>query len=247
VFVSGGHEDINYGGLGANKVNDLTWSFGTTLTPNADSALTVSYGHADGYNSFQANGHYQVTGRTLLNVSYTSQLGTQLQFFQQAQNTLTVSPTGQFVTTNGAPLFVTINQVAQQDTVFRTDAFVLGGTTSWDRDIVSLTFQLTTQSTVGAGNTGAPTTSKSVSGTWTHEMQPDMLLIGNLSYTREEGSNTGIFLGNYDSYIAGLTWRYQLSQTVNVNVSYSFFDRISPDSISNIYQSLFLVGLTKSF
>ena len=247
VFVSGGHEDIDFGGVGANKVNDLTWSFGTTLTPNPDSSLTVSYGHSNGFNSFQANGHYQATARTLLTVSYSSQLGTQLQFFQQAVNAVQVTPTGQFVTTNGAPVFVTINQLAQQDSVFRTDAFVLGSSTSWDRDVLSLSLQMTSQTIVGAGNAGTPTSSKSVIGGWTHEMRPDMLLSTTLSYTREEGNNAGIFLGDFDAYNANLAWRYQLSQTVNLSVSYSFFDRISPVSTSNVYQSLFLVGLTKTF
>ncbi len=45
--------------IGAPSIHDLTWSFGTTLTPDPDSALTLSYGHQNGINSFSANGHYQ--------------------------------------------------------------------------------------------------------------------------------------------------------------------------------------------
>jgi hypothetical protein len=247
LFVSGGHEAITYSGVGGQNINDLIWSFGTTLTPNPDSALTVSYGHSNGYNSFQASGHYQATGRTVLTVSYNSTLGTQLQYFQQAVNALVVTNTGQIVTVNGAPLFVTINQLAAQDTVFRTDAFVLGSSTSWDLDLVSMTLSLTKQSTIGHENSGTSTSGKNINFSWVHQMQPDMTLTGNIGYSREDGGGSGLFLGNYDSYSAGLSWYYQLSPSVSLSVSYSFFDRISQSSSSNVYQSLFIVGLSKSF
>ena len=62
VFVSGGHENITYTGV-IQPIDDLTWSIGTTLTPNSDSLLSVSYGHLNGFNSFSAYGHYELTAR----------------------------------------------------------------------------------------------------------------------------------------------------------------------------------------
>ena len=35
LFVSGGHENIAYSGSGIAPINDMTWSFGTTLTPES--------------------------------------------------------------------------------------------------------------------------------------------------------------------------------------------------------------------
>ncbi len=49
---------IVYNTTGGLNVNDLTWSVGTTLTPDPDTSLTVSYGHLNGYNSLSVNGHY---------------------------------------------------------------------------------------------------------------------------------------------------------------------------------------------
>ena len=127
VFVSGGHENITYTGV-IQPIDDLTWSIGTTLTPNSDSLLSVSYGHLNGFNSFSAYGHYELTARTILTVSYGSTLGTQLQNLQGQLNLATVNPTGSLMNAQtGGPLFGNINALGVQDGVFRTDTLTVGG------------------------------------------------------------------------------------------------------------------------
>jgi hypothetical protein len=249
VFVSGGWEDINYTGTFGQQVNDATWRFGATVTPDPDTSLTLSYGHDNGFNSIAADARYALTGRTTLTLSYLSTLGTQLQFVQQQLNNVSATSTGQFVNgVTGGPLFINTNALAQQDSLYRTDSLVFSSTTSWDRDVLSLTADLTRQTTTGVGSNGLSTQGATVGVNWIHQMRPDMTLTGGLSVNQQGQANGGSgFLGNYVSYVASLSWQYQLTETVGLNVRYSFFDRISQDSSFNVYQSLLIAGISKTF
>ncbi|HET6605729.1 MAG TPA: hypothetical protein VFG62_03620 [Rhodopila sp.] len=249
VFVSGGWEDINYSGSFGQRISDATWRFGATATPNPDTTMTISYGHDDGFNSMAADARYALTGRTTLTLSYQSTLGTQLQYVQQQLNGATATSTGQIVNgTTGGQLFLNTNALAQQDTLFRTDSLIFGSTTSWDRDVLSLSVDLTRQTTTGSGSNGISTKGAMASVNWIHQMRPDMTLSGGLSLNKQGEANGGNgFLGNYVSYAASIAWQYQLTETVGVNVRYSFFDRISQDSSFNVYQSLLIAGITKTF
>jgi hypothetical protein len=249
VFVSGGYENIDYNGSFAQKINDLTWRFGTTVTPGPNSSLTISYGHDNGFNSFAADGHYAITGRTTLTLSYNSMLGTQLQYVQQQLNVSAATTNGQFVNgATGGPLFLNTNALAQQDSLYRTDSLVFGASTFWDRDLVNLTVGLTKQTVSGAGNNGVSTEGRTVTGSWTHLMRPDMTVSGSVSFSEQtQASGNSGFQGDSVSYAASLGWQYQISETLGVNVRYSFYDRISQVSTFNIYQSLLFAGLSKTF
>jgi hypothetical protein len=196
-----------------------------------------------------ADARYALTGRTTLTLSYQSTLGTQLQYVQQQLNGATATSTGQIVNgTTGGQLFLNTNALAQQDTLFRTDSLIFGSTTSWDRDVLSLSVDLTRQTTTGSGSNGISTKGAMASVNWIHQMRPDMTLSGGLSLNKQGEANGGNgFLGNYVSYAASIAWQYQLTETVGVNVRYSFFDRISQDSSFNVYQSLLIAGITKTF
>src|SRR5271166_834491 len=136
VFVSGGHEDVVYPASVGQSVHDLTWSIGTTLTPDPDTALTVSYGHLNGYNSITVNGHYAVTARTTLTVSYGSTIGTQLENLQSEINLATANTTGSLVNgRTGGSLFAATNALPVQNGVFRFDTLTAGLQTSLERDL----------------------------------------------------------------------------------------------------------------
>lgn len=249
VFVKGGYEHIEYGGALSQRISDLIWRFGATLTPGPDTRITISYGHENGFNSFAADGYYALTARTTLTVSYSSTLGTQLQYIQQQLNAAAATSNGQFVNgTNGGQLFFNTNALAQQDSLYRTDSLLFGANSVWDRDILSLTVGITTQTVSGAGSNGSATDGRTVSANWIHSMRPDMTVSGGVSFNQQtspSGSNGAI--GSYNSYAASVGWQYQLTETVGVNVRYSFFDRISQVSTSNVYQSLLFAGISKSF
>jgi hypothetical protein len=253
LFVSGGHENIVYTGSGLAPINDMTWSFGTTLTPNPDSALTMSYGHLNGFNSFSAYGHYALTARTSVFLSYGSALGTQLEAVQSQLNLATTNSNGTLVNgQTGGPLFTTTNELAVQDGVFRTDTLTVGSETSLERDIVALNVTLAKQTLTGTGAAvaggGRSTTSKTAGATWLHEMRPDMIVSAAASYSlQEQGAATGGSPGNLTSFVGSLAWRWQISDTVSTSMRYSFFERQSAVNTFNIYQNLLILGLSKAF
>jgi uncharacterized protein (PEP-CTERM system associated) len=253
LFVSGGHENIVYTGSGVPPVNDLTWSFGTTLTPNPDSALTLSYGHQNGFNSFAAYGHYALTARTTVNVSYGTALGTQLETVQNQLNLATANSNGALVNgQTGGQLFGTTNALAVQDGVFRTETLTVGSETALDRDIVSLNVSLAKQTLIGtaavAGGGGTATTSKTAGATWLHQMRPDMTVSAAVSYSlQEQAAATAAGPGNLTSIAGSLVWQQQISDTVSTSLRYSFFDRQSAVNTFDIYQNMLILGISKAF
>jgi uncharacterized protein (PEP-CTERM system associated) len=251
VFAMGGHEDIVYSGFGAQSIHDLIWSLGTTWVPNPDSSLTVSYGHQDGFNSLTVNGFYALTARTMLTASYGSMLGTQLQFLQNQLNLEGAGPNGTVVNAQtGAAnsLFGATNALALQDGVFRTTTLAVGGTTTLDRDIITLNLLLATQTSSGGSSSSAQT--KTFSGSWLHQMRPDMTVSAAVSYAIQDQS-TGVVSfvnpGNNTSVVTNLAWQWQISDTLTGSVRYSFFERTSPATAFDIYENMFIVGLSKHF
>jgi hypothetical protein len=271
LFVSGGHEDIVYSNqvlsgtnptIGANgavvpnftftnlagtSVHDLTWSFGGTWTPSPDSSLTLSYGHENGFNSFSANGYYQATARTQVNVSYGSTLGTQLESVQNQLNLAANNGSGTLVNgRTGGGLFGSTNALTTQGGVFRTDTLTIGSITNLDRDIISLNLLLTKQTV--SGTTANSGTSNGFNAAWLHQLQPDMTASASIAFAKQEqAAFTGVNSNSSTSVVASLAWQYQISDTVSVNVRYSFLDRSSETSALNTYQNLLILGISKTF
>ena len=248
LFASAGHEDIVYSGFSDQAIHGLTWSLGTTLTPNPDSRLTVSYGHQNGFNSIAADGYYGLTARTLLTLSYGSTLGTQLENLRNQLNLAAVGNNGTLVNgLNRGPLFGGTNALAVRNGVFRTDTLALGSQTSLDRDIVTFNLTFTKQTSAG-GTVSSSVSAKTFGATWIHQMQPDMTLNGALSLSFQDQhvalANTS---GNSTSVVASLGWQYEISDTVSLYLRYSFFDRQASVSALDFYQSMLILGASKTF
>jgi uncharacterized protein (PEP-CTERM system associated) len=246
VFAAGGHEDIVYTGPGGQSIHDLTWNLGTTLTPNPDSQLTVSYGHQNGFNAFAANGYYALTTRTLISVSYGSTLGTQLENLRNQLNLATTNSNGTLVNgQTGGQLFGATNALPVQNGVFRTDTLTVGSQTTLDRDIITFNVLLAKQTTTG-GSVSTTGNTKTFSATWIHQMQPDMIFNALMSYSLQD-QNLQAGPGNSTSVVAGLGWQYQISDTVSTSLRYSFFQRRSAASAFDIYQNSLILGISKTF
>ncbi len=247
VFGSGGYENIAYSPqAGAIPVHDLTWSIGTTLTPNPDSLLTVSYGHLNGYNSFTANGYYAITARTTLNVAYYTSVGTQLENFQSQLN-LATGPklvNGQ----TGGPLFTSNNAFGFQTGVFQTNTFTFGGQTVLDRDILSANMFLVTQTQQAIGSN---TTSHSTAFTlqWIHELGPDLTLTtaGQYSILNQAAALNSLNPGNSTAVAASIALQYQITASLSSGLRYSFFDRRAEVAANSVYQNMLVFGISKTF
>jgi hypothetical protein len=273
VFVSGGHEDITYssqtisgapGFLEANgallptytyrdvpgiSIHDLTWRFGGIWTPSPDSSLTIGYGHQNGYNSISADGHFQATARTLLTVSYSSVLGTQLEYLQNRLNLAGTNGTGALINAQtGGPLFGATNALAAQDGVYRTDELNVGSRTTFERDIIAFGLLLAKQTS--SQSTATPSSSKSVSATWLHQMRPDMTTSAAISFAIQDhtiGNAGSSNAGNSTSIVASLAWQYQISDTLSANVRYSFLEQQSPIAVYSLFQNMLILGISKTF
>jgi len=250
VFASGGHEDIRYTGLGAQAIDDLTWGFGTTLTPDPDTLLTVSYGHQDGFNSLTASGHLALTGRTLVTFSYGSTLGTQLENVQNQLNLAAANGNGGLVNgQTGGQLFGATNALGVQTGVFRTTTLSVGTQTTLDRDVISINLGMSHQTSSSSTNASSADT-KSVTLSWLHDLRPDQSLTATLAYSLQDqstGAVTAFNPGNNTSIAASLAWQWQISDTLTGSLRYSFFDRQSAVSAYDIYQNMLILGISKRF
>lgn len=248
VFASGGHEDVTYSGYGIRPVHDLTWSLGGTLAPGPDRSLTVSYGHQDGYNSLSINGYYAVTARTVLTASYGSSLGTQLETVQSQLSLAAAAPNGGLVNAvTGGPLFASANSLPLADGVFRTTTLSLAGTTTYDRDIVSLGLNSSKQTNQGAGgNLNATSTGVTIS--WVHQVRPDTTFSAAASYSwQDQGGGYRFNPGNSRSAVLSLAYTYQISATAAASIRYSFLDQQSAVIADSLYQNILILGISKTF
>jgi hypothetical protein len=248
LFASAGHEDINYSGFSARSIHDLTWSLGATITPNPDSQLTISYGHQNGFNSISASGHYAISARTTLTASYGSTLGTQLENLQNQLNLARSTNNGALVNgQTGGPLFTSVNALPVQAGVFRTDSLDLGAQTTWDRDIFTINLGLSKQTTQGIGPT-TTSQAKTLSGTWIHQMRPDMTFNAFVGYSiQDQGGFVGVNSGQSTSLISSIAWQWQLSDTLTSSVRYSFFERQAKSATFSLYQNMLILGVSKTF
>ena len=249
LFASGGHETITYSGFGAQTIDDFTWNLGTTLTPGPKAALTVSYGHLNGFNSWTVNGHYALTARTLLTVSYGQTLGTQLEYLQNQLNLATVRG-GTLVNAQngGGTLFNGTNALAVQNGVFRTETLTLGSTTALERDTFAINLLMVRQTQTGRAEAGNSSSSKSVSVSWLHAMRPDMTLGASFAYAlQDQGGASAFNPGNSTSFAASLAWQYQISDTVTAGMRYSLLNRSSAVNAYNAHENLLILGISKKF
>jgi hypothetical protein len=273
VFVSGGHEDITYsnqtisgapGLAGANgallptytyravpgiSIHDLTWRFGATWIPSPDGSLTLAYGHQNGYNSISADGHFQATARTLLTASYSSILGTQLEYLQNRLNLGATNGTGVLVNSlTGGSLFGATNALPVQDGVYRTDELNFGSRTTFERDIIAFGLLLAKQT--NTQSTAASSSSRSVNATWLHQMRPNMTASAAISFAIQDhtiGNAVSFNSGKSTSVVASLAWQYQISDTLSANVRYSFLEQQSPIALYSVFQNMLILGISKTF
>ncbi len=173
VYGQIGYEDISYSGNSALEIHDITWGVGTVLTPNPDSQLSLGYGHENGANTFTASGHYALTARTILTVSYNNGVGTQLEQVNQQLNQASVANNGSLVNSqSGTQLFVNNNALGVTQGIYRYNYLTFGATTILDRDTFGVTIGNSQQTQLGAKT---QTSNGVTTGTlsWTHELSPD--------------------------------------------------------------------------
>ena len=81
-------------------------------------------------------------------------------------------------------------------------------------------------------------------------LRPDMTVGGSVSYAIQEqnsGISIGSNLGNNTIMTASLVWQWHISDTLSASLRYSFLERQSPVSVSQLYQDMLILGISKTF
>jgi hypothetical protein len=266
VYGNVGYEILQFGGVPPTKVDDMTWGFGATYSPNTDSQIRIGYGHQNGTTGVQFSGYYALTPRTRISGQYSTGLESDVTQLQSQLDLAALDQNGNAVDAQtGAPLFNGLGAIGAQGGLFRSKSFSMTATTVLDRDQISLTVQWSQQTTIATDNTlvstdpfnpAAPpvgSTSQGMTGvlSWVRSLSEDLTLNSNASYGISNvtgGSSTpGAGTGRQTSIGASVGLQYMLSQTLATNVRYSYFIRESPLPDQTIYQNLFLVGINKQF
>lgn len=245
IFGSIGYENIQYTNAFSQKIKGLTWNLGTTLLPNPDSSITLSYGRRDGANSLNADMRYAVTPRTVAGLTYASRLGTQLQNLSRQLGGAVVGSNGSLVDSQtGVPIFTGNNALPVAPGLYRFNTLTTNLTTTLDRDRIIISFTYATQTASGTGTPSANSSStKTASIQWLHELQPDLSLSTYAAYTLG-GFNTS---GNKPSYAASAALQYTFTDTLSGVLRYSYFDRSSVTPNLTMHQNLLILGITKQF
>ena len=268
ALASFGQQNIVYSGGNAPRVNGLIWSAGMTITPNPDSALTVTYGRFNGVNSITANGHYAISARTLLSLDYSSGIGTQLENLQSQIDASTINYNGQILNAlTGGPTLGSSNVQAAQNGVFRFNTLNASVRTTFNRDTIQASLIWSVQTNITPGHlesgsyydpvtgqvynfnlpvagSGQQTDYKTASLVWTHELAPNLTMStsGAYSFIRRSGA-----IGNDGALSTAIGLRYDLTESTVLTARYSFFDRISRIPGYTLYENILLLGVTKQF
>jgi hypothetical protein len=185
-------------------------------------------------------------------------LGTELQQVESQVQFAVIGPNGQFLSgANGQPLIFTALEPNEATAVYRFNTFSLNVQTTLDRDTISLALVLGNQTTTGGIPSSA--TFDTVTAQWQHSLRPDLMLDSSITYatqTQTGGEQCfgtllsvcgGPNLGDSTSYFATTVLTQTLTDSLSTHVRFSFYDRMSPLVIDRFYQSLVLVGFTKTF
>jgi uncharacterized protein (PEP-CTERM system associated) len=245
VYGTVGWEDIDYSGASRLNIDDMTWGFGTTVTPNQDSSITIGYGHLNGTNSLTFIGHYALTARTTLTASYSNTLGTQLEQVASQLDQGAVNNNGSMVNARtGGPLFVGNNALGLSPGVFRFSTLTIGATTVLDRDVISLLVSNSSQTQVGVGAPSNNNTVQVVTAAWSRQLTPKASMNTAISYSMGTPSTE---LGRTRSLAASISLQYALSESVSTFARYSYLNSETNTQGSSFYQNLAIVGITKQF
>lgn len=267
-----GYERIHYGGTTPTRIDDAIWNAGVRLEPNADSTITVRYGHQDGLNSLLVDAGYAPTVRTHIFARYSTGLTTGAEGLQNALASSDLDSLGNPVDhATGAPLAAGGNFFGTQNSLFRTTVASLTGVLALDRDsfavglnsqqqkLISASDAATLAASEAASNAGVLGlgSSRGVYGSlnWSHQLRPDLqsTVYGRYGVS----SSTGGTAGTEQLVVVSAGLSYALSKTLSGSLQYSYDRNFGADQVVagangalaaiSGDQSLVVVSLVKSF
>jgi uncharacterized protein (PEP-CTERM system associated) len=269
-----GYQDLRFSGTPGVRINEPIWSVGGRITPSAESTLTITYGHRDGFNAAGVDGAFSPTARTRVFVRYSTGLTTDAEEQQSLLQSTNVGPGGLLVdSVTGAPVSSSSGAFGTQNGLYRLRRFSISGLLLLNRDSVSVSLaqdDRTNVNTIAAG-TGvnavpAGASSSGIIGTlsWQHELSPVLSSSASFSYGTEDngGLTSAGSSGSQRTVQTSLALNYVFTETLTGSARYLFTDRsggagrttqTNSNSFGfgqagqNLTENLLLVGLRKSF
>lgn len=220
-----GYENISYAGTQPLHISDAIWNLGVRLLPNADSTITLRYGHQDGLNALTVDAALSPTPRTLLYVRYSKGLTTSQEQLQNALATTDLDALGNPIDhSTGAPIFAASNFFGTQDTLSILSRLSVSGAYRLDRDTVTATVERDNYDVISApiAATGTPLGSNTgVYGSlaWVHLLSPRLTSAAFFQYGVR--TLTGAPSITQNTLTASLSLAYALGPTLNTTVQYT--------------------------
>ncbi len=254
LLATGGYENIQYGGTAPLHISDAIWDVGVRWTPNADSTLTVRYGHHDGSNSATIDGALAPSPRTRVYVRYSTGLTTGAEQLQNALATTNLDALGNPIDyTTGAPVFVASNFFGVQDSLSRLRRISVSGAYLLDRDTFTATVESDDYKVLSLnGPPGAPTFGSNSgtygSLTWLHQLSPRLTSSLYFQYGQRflEGPPVNV---TQDLVVGSASLSYQFARDLTGSVLVSHQDTTGGGGVGvgSGAQNLLLVSLVKTF
>jgi len=243
-----GHENIAYGGLRPYHVNDMTWSGGTQITPDAETMLSLSYGSKNGHPSLSMNAQTQLSKRIRFSAQYGESLGTAAEDLQNNLASSGIDSAGTSINdTTGEPVGLGSNFSGASGGLQRSKR--ASATLSWllNREAVSFSVSQYQQSVVTNTVAGGPNSTTGINGSvaWQHDFSED--LKGNVFVQYGQRSAVGVANATQNTMTTYLSMTYALSETLSSHMTYSYTKLTSPLATQNGGQNLLLFGLLKAF
>ncbi len=254
LLATGGYENIQYAGTAPLHISDAIWDFGARLTPNADTTLTVRYGHHDGADSLTVDGALAPSPRTRVYVRYSSGLTTGQELLQNALATTDLDALGNPIDhTTGAPVFVASNFFGLQNSLSRLRRLSLSGAYMLDRDTVTATVESDDYKVLSSpGPPGGPTLGSNSgtygSLTWLHQLSPR--LISSLYVQYGERSLEGPPSATQDLLVGSASLAYALGPNLSSTLQVSHQESTGGGSAAGLgsgSQSVLLLSILKTF
>jgi uncharacterized protein (PEP-CTERM system associated) len=243
-----GFEEQRYSGLPPFELSEPVWSVGTKLTFSQDSAVTVRYGHHDGFNSVQADGAVSLGVRTRVYGSYGERLSTGAQRAADLLTSTTLDDLGNPVdSTTGGPVVQPFanSLLGIQSSLMRVKTGTATITQNWDRDTFGLTLLREERKPVSidVGTFTEATSGTSASFSWGHELTPATSTSAFLQY----GSYESARLGSGNVYSAGVSLFSRLAPGLVGSLQYVASSRSDEISSGRSLQNTIIAGLRQTF
>lgn len=240
------------GGVGHEKIDDptlnpkpegVTWNLGTALRPGSKTDITVTYGQRFDGENWAAEAAYRFSPRTQVSASYQETIRIGQQAINQDLSFLGVDDQGVLIDTRtGLPFNFDSADFGLTSDATRNRAFDIAATATRRRQSFRLNGGWQTQK---ADTTGIEQTVITAGGSWTRTLNPRASATAAVTYRHTDFGTTN---GREDDfYLASLSYRHVLSDTVSGSLSYVRTERVSTVRSADQSENVVTLAVTKTF